>query len=169
MEGARILENVAIDAQGGVFVTVYSHYRVDRYDPATHTTATFTKVPKPPMGLAFDANGTLWMTAGTLHRGRVRLPNRAGRHGPKMVRTSGCGLHKWITMHPNGRTLLVCESTPAEFSRSIWRSGAVATSGFREIGLSRSCPAIRGERDQDPRGLGVDQRLGTPLDGSRAD
>jgi hypothetical protein len=29
------LENVAVDAEGAVFVTVYSHYHVDRYDPAT--------------------------------------------------------------------------------------------------------------------------------------
>jgi sugar lactone lactonase YvrE len=29
------LENLAIDAEGAVFVTVYSHKRVDRYDPAT--------------------------------------------------------------------------------------------------------------------------------------
>ena len=28
------LENLAIDAEGAVFVTVYSHNRVDRYDPA---------------------------------------------------------------------------------------------------------------------------------------
>ena len=28
------LENLAIDAEGAVFVTVYSHKRVDRYDPA---------------------------------------------------------------------------------------------------------------------------------------
>ena len=105
------LENVAIDEQGAVFVTVCSHYRVDRYDPATHTTATFTKVPKPPMGLAFDAKGTLWMTAGTLHKGPAYV-YRVERDGavrlwcelPDAVFINGC------TMHPNGRMLLVCES-----------------------------------------------------------
>ena len=51
------LENLAIDADGAVFVTVYSHNRVDRYDPATRTTTTFAEVPAPPMGLAFDASG----------------------------------------------------------------------------------------------------------------
>ena len=35
VEGAAFLENLAIDAEGAVFVTVYSHNRVDRYDPAT--------------------------------------------------------------------------------------------------------------------------------------
>ena len=60
------LENLAIDAEGAVFVTVYSHKRVDRYDPATRATTTFAEVPAPPMGLAFDASGVLWMTGGTL-------------------------------------------------------------------------------------------------------
>src|SRR5882724_8321964 len=63
------LENLAIDAGGAVFVTVYSHKRVDRYDPATGATARFAEIPAPPMGLAFDAGGTLWVTAGTLRKG----------------------------------------------------------------------------------------------------
>ena len=63
------LENLAVDAEGAVFVTVYSHNRIDRYDPATRTTTTFAEVPAPPMGLAFDASGVLWMTGGTLYEG----------------------------------------------------------------------------------------------------
>src|SRR3981189_2259431 len=61
------LENLTVDAEGAVFVTVYSHNRVDRYDPATGATTTFTEVPAPPMGLAFDAGGVLWLTSGTLY------------------------------------------------------------------------------------------------------
>ena len=53
------LENLAVDAEGVVFLTVYSHNRIDRYDPATHTTTTFAELPAPPMGLAFDASGVL--------------------------------------------------------------------------------------------------------------
>jgi len=41
------LENLAIDAEGAVFVTVYSHKRVDRYDPATRATTMFAEVPAP--------------------------------------------------------------------------------------------------------------------------
>src|SRR5260370_32168700 len=63
------LENLAIDPEGAVFVTVYSHNRVDRYDPATGATTTFAEVPAPPMGLAFDASGVLLMTCGTLREG----------------------------------------------------------------------------------------------------
>ena len=105
------LENVAIDAEGAVFVTVYSHNRVDRYDPATRAVTEFADVPAPPMGLAFDANGTLWMTAGTLRQGPGSV-YRVERDGavrqwcelPDALFINGC------TMHPNGRTLLVCES-----------------------------------------------------------
>jgi sugar lactone lactonase YvrE len=42
------LENLAIDAEGAVFVTDYSHNRVDRYDPATGATTTFAELPAPP-------------------------------------------------------------------------------------------------------------------------
>src|SRR6266436_8630863 len=63
------LENLAVDAEGAVFVTVYSHNRIDRYDPATRTTTTFAEVPAPPMGLAFDAGGVLWTTGGALRKG----------------------------------------------------------------------------------------------------
>ena len=105
------LENVAIDAEGAVFVTVYSHYRVDRYDPATRATATFAEVPEPPMGLAFDANGVLWMTAGTLRKGPAYV-YRVERDGAvrQWCELSDALFINGCTMHPNGRTLLVCES-----------------------------------------------------------
>ncbi len=63
------LENLAIDAEDAVFVIVYSHKPIDRYDPVTRATTTFAEVPAPPMGLAFDARGVLWMTGGTLGEG----------------------------------------------------------------------------------------------------
>ncbi len=105
------LENIAIDEDGAVFVTVYSHYRVDRYDPVTRSPAKFAEVPKPPMGLAFDANGALWLTAGALRKGPGYV-YRVERDGtvrqwcelPDALFVNGC------TMHPNGRKLLVCES-----------------------------------------------------------
>src|SRR5258705_10777937 len=75
------LENLAVDAEGAVFVTVYSHNRVDRYDPATRATAPFAQVPAPPMGLAFDASGALWITAGTLREGPGYV-YRVERDGP---------------------------------------------------------------------------------------
>src|ERR1700682_5288900 len=96
------LENVAADAEGAVFVTVYSHKRVDRYDPATRATTTFAEVPAPPMGLAFDAGGALWVTAGTLRQGpgyvyRVEWTGavRQSCDLPDATFMNGC------TMHPD--------------------------------------------------------------------
>jgi sugar lactone lactonase YvrE len=106
------LENIAVDPDGAVFVTVYSHKRVDRYDPATGATSTFAQFPAPPMGLAFDAGGVPWITGGTLYEGpgfiwRVERTGavRQWCELPNATFMNGC------TMHPNGRTLLACESS----------------------------------------------------------
>src|SRR6202049_1827011 len=106
------LENLAVDADGAVFVTVYSHKRVDRYDPATGATTTLAEVPAPPMGVAFDADGVLWTTGGTLYEapGFIWRVERTGTvrqwcELPDATFMNGC------TMHPNGRTLLACESS----------------------------------------------------------
>ena len=105
------LENLAVDDEGAVFVTVYSHHRVDRYDPATGATTTFAEVRAPPMGLAFDAGGALWVTAGTLRQGPGYV-YRVDRDGAvrQWCEFSDAPFINGCTMHPNGRTLLVCES-----------------------------------------------------------
>src|SRR6202140_2307737 len=107
-----LLENLTVDAEGAVFVTVYSHNCVDRYDPATGATTTFAEVPAPPMGLAFDADGVLWVGGGTLYEapGFIWRVERTGAvrqwcELPDATFMNGC------TMHPNGRTLLACESS----------------------------------------------------------
>src|SRR5437016_5639371 len=100
------LENLAVDAEGAVFVTVYSHKRVDHYDPATGATTTFAEFPAPPMGLAIDASGVLWLTGGTLYE-RPGFIWRVERSGA--VRGSnGIKIREgwaWITV--SGRRLLV--------------------------------------------------------------
>jgi sugar lactone lactonase YvrE len=60
------VENVAVGPDGSVFVTVHSHSRIDRYDPLTGKTGVFAEFPVPPMGLAFDASGMLWVTGCTM-------------------------------------------------------------------------------------------------------
>src|SRR5881296_4514681 len=122
------LENLALDAEGAIFVTVYSHNRIDRYDPATHTTTTFAEVPAPPMGLAFDAGGVLWTTGGTLRKGPGYIWRVEGSGAvqqwcelPDALFMNGC------TMHPNGRTLLACEERlrpyPRDRSWPTWPLG----------------------------------------------
>jgi sugar lactone lactonase YvrE len=105
------VENLAIDSAGAIFVSLYSHNRVDRYDPATGAAAPFADLPAPPMGLAFDAGGSLWATGGTFRKGPGYIW-KIGRDGsvqhwtdlPDAVFMNGC------TLHPNGQTLLACES-----------------------------------------------------------
>ena len=80
------LENLAVDAEGAIFVTVYSHNRIDRYDPATRTTTTFAEVPAPPMGLAFDAERRALDDGRNAVRGAgVYLESRAKWCRPAMV------------------------------------------------------------------------------------
>src|SRR5712672_1068749 len=138
------LENLAVDAEGAVFVTVYSHKRVDRYDPATGATTPFAEVPAPPMGLAFDAGGVLWMTGGTLREGPGYIW-RVERSGavqqwcelPDALFMNGC------TMHPSGRTLLACESASGHLlAIDLGQSGRWEV-WLEGIGLGRLSPDIR--------------------------
>ena len=105
------VENLAVDSVGAVFVSLYSHNRIDRYDPTTGVAVPFTDLPAPPMGLAFDADGTLWATGGTFREGPGYIwqigPDGSVQHWtglPDAVFLNGC------TLHPDGHTLLACES-----------------------------------------------------------
>jgi DNA-binding beta-propeller fold protein YncE len=106
------IENVAVAPDGSVFVTVHSANRIDRYDPGTGETSVFTVLPAPPMGLAIDESGSLWVTGGTMRTApgyisRVSVKGEV-RHWtdlPEATFMNGCAVH------PNGRELLVCESS----------------------------------------------------------
>jgi sugar lactone lactonase YvrE len=105
------VENLAIDSAGEVFVSLYSDSRVDRYDPASGITAPFAHLPAPVMGLAFDAQGSLWATGGPFRKGPGYIWKIAAdgsvQHWadlPDALFMNGC------TLHPDGRTLLACES-----------------------------------------------------------
>src|SRR2546421_11528083 len=156
------LENLAVDPDGAVFVTVYSHKRVDRYDPATGATTTFAEVPAPPMGLAFDTGGVLWLTGGTLYElpGFIWRVERTGAvrqwcELPDATFMNGC------TMHPNGRMLLACESASGHILAidldqpgrwNVWLqgidSGRLCPNGQGRTG-SRSARAGLGSPSQD--------------------
>src|SRR6202140_2790850 len=105
------VETLAIDSVGGVFVSLYSHNRVDRYDPASGITTPFAHLPAPVVGLAFDAGGSLWATGGAFFKGPGYIwkiaPDGSVQHWadlPDALFINGC------TLHPDGRTLLACES-----------------------------------------------------------
>ena len=103
-------ENLAVDPSGGVYVSLHSHNRIDRFDPNTGQIEEFARLTTPAAGLAFDAAGSLWVTGGAV--GQVpgyiwRI--RSGQPElwveiPDAVFMNGC------TPHLDGRTLLVCES-----------------------------------------------------------
>jgi sugar lactone lactonase YvrE len=105
------VENVAVRPDGSIFATVYSHNRIDRYDQKTQRTSVFADVPAPPMGLAFDESGSLWVTGSTMRTppGYIWKINAKGevQHWtdlPEATFMNGCDIH------PHGRELLVCES-----------------------------------------------------------
>ena len=105
------VENLAVGPDGFVFVTVYSGNRIDRYDPRTGQTSVFAALPAPPMGLAIDDSGTLWVTGGTMrtapgHIWKVDVKGQVQQWTdlPDAIFMNGCAVH------PNGRSLLVCES-----------------------------------------------------------
>jgi sugar lactone lactonase YvrE len=105
------VENVAVGPDGSIFVTVYSANRIDRYDPKTGETSIFAVLPVPPMGLAFDESGSLWVTGCTMRTAPGYIW-KVGNKGevqhwtdlPKATFMNGCAVH------PHGRGLLVCES-----------------------------------------------------------
>jgi sugar lactone lactonase YvrE len=104
-------ENLVVRLDGSVCIALYSANRIDCYNPGTGATHVFADLTAPPMGLAVDGNGMLWVTGGAFpvgpgHVWRVS-PGGTVRHWtdlPDAPFINGCALH------PDGRALLACES-----------------------------------------------------------
>lgn len=64
----HFVENVAVANDGTVFISLHSHHRIDRYRPETNQLDVFCELPAPAAGLAFDADGMLWVTGGEVGR-----------------------------------------------------------------------------------------------------
>jgi sugar lactone lactonase YvrE len=122
-------ENLAVDPAGAVFVSLHSHQAIIRYDPASVSVTPFASLPAPVAGLAFDAAGMLWATGGVLGQ----APGLIWRIAPDgqieewasiadAVFLNGC------TPHPDGVTLLVCESMTGrvlavdQLQRNTWQT-----------------------------------------------
>lgn len=108
---ASFAENLAVDSDGMVYVSLHSHNRIERYDPITEKIEAFAEFPAPVTGLAFAADGTLWASGGTVFQvpGYVWRISRTGvveewLQVPDAVFLNGCA---WL---PDQKTLLICES-----------------------------------------------------------
>ena len=105
-------ENLAIDRDGNVFVSLQAHKRIDRYDAATRSTTTFARLPAAVSGLAFDADDILWASGGTPGKtpGYVWRIDRAGVV-KEWLQIPDAPFMKGCAVHPGGKTLLVCEAS----------------------------------------------------------
>src|SRR5216684_7571245 len=57
--------------------------------------APFAELPAPPVGLAFDADGSLWATGGTFREGPGHIWKIApDKFGPALDRSARRGLHE---------------------------------------------------------------------------
>lgn len=106
-----VAENLAVAPDGRVFVSLHSHQRVDCFTPATGGTETFAHLSAGVAGLTLGADGTLWVAGGVLGQ----APGIIWRVTPDGNVTEWAQIPDAVflngsTLHPDGRTLLVCES-----------------------------------------------------------
>ena len=103
-------ENLAALPDGAILVSLHSHKRIDRYDPASGKVTTFLELPAPAAGLSFDASGYLWVTGGALGAapGYVWRVDRSAAVQPWVEIPDAYFMNGCTSVA--GGTLLVCES-----------------------------------------------------------
>ena len=146
-------ENLAVNETGAVFVSLHSHNRVERCNPGTGALETFARLPAPVTGLAFCGDGKLWATGGTVGQ----APGYVWRIGPdgvaeEWVQVPDAVFMNGCTPHPDGRTLLACESV----------TGRVLAVDQRERRWRAwiTDDRLRPERAQTPGANGIKLRAG---------
>jgi hypothetical protein len=104
-------ENLAVGADGRVLVSLHSHSRIDRYDPATGEVREWTSLPASVAGLALDPAGTVWATGGELGKapGFIWRIDANGQ-AQLWVSIEDAVFLNGATLHPDGKRLLVAES-----------------------------------------------------------
>jgi sugar lactone lactonase YvrE len=121
-------ENLAVAADGAVHISLHSHNRIERYEPASRRLTTFMETPAPVAGLAFDGADVLWATGGVVGE----TPGHIWRIDPGGALTTWVDIPDAIFMNGcallgDGRTLLVCESVTGrvlaiDMVEHAWRS-----------------------------------------------
>jgi sugar lactone lactonase YvrE len=104
-------ENLAITREGAVLVSLHSHRRIDRYDPATGAVSEWATLSAPVAGLALDSSGTLWAAGGELGKppGLIWRIDVNG-HVELWTSIADAVFLNGATPHPDGTRLLVAES-----------------------------------------------------------
>jgi sugar lactone lactonase YvrE len=104
-------ENLLVKNNGEILIALYSDNRIDRYNPASGQVIPFSYLPAPVVSIAEGADGQIWAVAGTFY---------TGPGGVWKIGLDGVG-HPWVglpdarflngcAVHPDGHTLLVCDS-----------------------------------------------------------
>jgi sugar lactone lactonase YvrE len=93
-----------------VYVSLHSHNRIDRFDPKTGKVEEFVRLTAPAAGLAFDAAGSLWVTGGAAGKAPGYIWRIRSGEPELWVEIPDALFMNGSTPHPDGRTLLVCES-----------------------------------------------------------
>jgi sugar lactone lactonase YvrE len=107
----HFVENVAVDSLGLVYVSLHSHRRIDRFDPGTGRLKELAHFSAPVAGLVFDAEGSLWVTGGAVGQAPGYIWRiRPSGQPEQWVEISDALFMNGCTLHPDGRTLLACES-----------------------------------------------------------
>ena len=121
-------ENLAVTAAGAVLVSLHSHSRIDRYDPATGEVRTWATLPAPVAGLVLDAAGTLWATGGELGKA-PGLIWRIDANGQAELWTSiaDAVFLNGVTLHPDGKRLLAAESATGRILAIDMQTQSAAT------------------------------------------
>lgn len=138
-------ENLAVSSDGAVFVSLYSGSRLDRYEVRTGRTRPFASLTAPAMGVAITPDDTLWVTGGAFPDGPGHVW-RVGKDGttehwadlPDARFINGC------TLHPDGVTLLACESLSGRILAIDLRAPSQWTVWLSDDILRPSVPHVPG-------------------------
>lgn len=148
-------ENLAIDGDGTIHVTLHTDRAVVRVDPATRTVSPFATYATPVAGVVFGPDGTLYVSGG-----QPGTPGGViwgtGRDGSvrRLAALPDATFLNGMALHPDGR-LLVAESICGLIYAVDTASGSVA-------------PWMRDERLRAPGPDGTPGANGIKLHGGHA-
>ena len=105
------VENLAVDAEGAIFMTLHTEGAVVRFDPETRAVTPFATFPGPVAGLVIAADGILYVSGGRPGQapGMIWKADREGGVS-RLAELPDALFLNGMALHPDGRRLLVAES-----------------------------------------------------------